>query len=545
MLNNFIIIILVAVSIFIPGTSLGQKLIVERAESKVLIHRNNLVKAKIEALKDAKTKVILQAVSKFLDYDSMIALEPLLKKYFIENTDNFIESIRVTNEKNTNDLSEFNLQIETQIFLSRILSTFRKLGIPKLSDDYPAREVILIYNANKDLRKKGLFTNLLKNLQIRLNPYRIKARVIDIKDKYLPIDAGLKARLKILQNKKTKQINRNILTLLELKLYLSQRTSKIENDNLEAELIFWPQNQILNDSAEISNKAKINLSFSEWNEKKIISEILDGLMLKWTPIINKTIELNKGSLGKIKLVFRGLNGPIEEQLLFKTLFQNNPYWKEVFLDKISLNSVSYKGYFLGNQKNIYQNLIVTKDFPFIISKTFWENNQLIVNTKWRDVYEILDPFDNLDKGNNYLENNSFNNLKIEPILQVPLKTFKNTFKLPLESPVFDHIRHRGDSTLFKIDSPQQKTKNQNTILINIIWSRIGPTNLSPKITLFDKNKKRIKSFLIGKKKQISVEHELNKDNIYIFLRVSDKVGFLEDIAGSYQSFRYILSVKHN
>ena len=109
--------------------------------------------------------------------------------------------------------------------------------------------------------------------------------------------------------------------------------------------------------------------------------------------------------------------------------------------------------------------------------------------------------------------------------------------------MFDHIRHRGDSTLFKIDWPLQKKQNKMLIIIN--WFRIGPSNLEPKITLFNKNKKRIKSYLLGKKKQITFEFQLSNDNESIFLRVSDQLGFLEDVAGSYQSFRYVLSVKQN
>ena len=44
---------------------LGQSLFIEEAESTVVIQRDNLVRAKAEALKDAKAQVILQAVGRF------------------------------------------------------------------------------------------------------------------------------------------------------------------------------------------------------------------------------------------------------------------------------------------------------------------------------------------------------------------------------------------------------------------------------------------------------------------------------------------------
>ena len=56
---------------------------------------------------------------------------------------------------------------------------------------------------------------------------------------------------------------------------------------------------------------------------------------------------------------------------------------------------------------------------------------------------------------------------------------------------------------------------------------------------------QLKSYLPGKKKQITFEHQLPKDRKIYFIRISDEIGFLEDVAGSYQSFKYILTVKQN
>jgi len=535
------IFVLTLVSVFLSGIAVGQRLIVERAESNVSVQRENLVRAKKEALKDAKTQVILQAISRFLDYDSMIALEPLLKKHFLEKPDFYIESIRVNKERNSNDLSEFYIQIDTQIFRYRILSTFRKLGLPTINGNIPFREILLIYNANSELRRKRVLFQFLKNLQTRLDPFRIKIKMVDTKDKFLPIEAGFPARLNLLSNKITKDGNVNISALLELNLQLTPKTPKLKKGQLDAQFIFWSQNQELIESNETTTMAEINLPFSVWNEKEIISNILDGLMLKWSPIIQKTIELNKGIGKKIKIIFKGVKGPIEEQQLFKTLFQNNPHWEEINLDKISLNSVSYKGIFLGNKNNIFRNYNFSKDLPFNILNKLWKNNKLVIETKWKEGYANLERYQNSLKEKNLIEKFSINDKNIDPTLQVPLKTFKETYILPFGSQVLDHIRHRGDSTLFKINSPMQK--DQNEMLIKILWSRIGPSNLEPKITLFNQNMKQIKSYLLGKKKQITIEYQLTRDNRIIFLRVSDQLGFLEDVAGSYQSFRYVLSVK--
>ena len=79
---NFLIVFLLYGLLSNP--LLGQSLFIEETESTVVIQMDNLVRAKAEALKDAKAQVILQAVGRFLDFNSMVSLKPLLQKHFLK-----------------------------------------------------------------------------------------------------------------------------------------------------------------------------------------------------------------------------------------------------------------------------------------------------------------------------------------------------------------------------------------------------------------------------------------------------------------------------
>ena len=542
MKNIFLILTALIISILTNKIVVGQKLIIELAESNVFVQRDNLVLAKKEALKKAKTKVILQAVSRFIDYNNMVALEPILLKHFLELPDAYIESIRVINEGNTNDLTEFNIKIEAQIFRSRLLSAFRNQGIPTQVEKIGSRKIYLIYNANNSFRKKVVSHKFLKNLQIRLNPYKIKMKVLDIKDKNPPIEDGIKSRLQFLPKNITKNNKGNNLALLELKLRLTPEKNNSQEKSVEAELIFWSQNKVIEEFSKNLTKAYTKISFKVWNKNEIVTKILDKLMLQWTPIILKTINFSKGSGKKVYLKFQGLTGPIHEQLLFKTLFQNNPRWEKINLDVISNNYVSYKGYFLGNKKEILSELRLIKDSQFYIKNSFWEKNILTVELIWKEIVTKLEKYKFTEKENKLLDENFTTADAIIPILQVPLRKFKQTYSLPLRTPVYDHIRHRGDSTLFKVEEDLIKNINEQNKLVKIFWQRFGPTNLKPKITLFDENKKHIKTYDLGKRKHFFFEHKLINDKKALYLRISDELGFLEDVAGSYQSFRYVLSI---
>ena len=88
-LNKFKKYVSVLLTLFLALPLMGQSLLVERAESTVVINRDNLVRAKADALKDAKGQVIMQAVARYLDYNSMVSLKPLLKKSFFRKSGRF------------------------------------------------------------------------------------------------------------------------------------------------------------------------------------------------------------------------------------------------------------------------------------------------------------------------------------------------------------------------------------------------------------------------------------------------------------------------
>jgi hypothetical protein len=164
-----------------------------------------------------------------------------------------------------------------------------------------------------------------------------------------------------------------------------------------------------------------------------------------------------------------------------------------------------------------------------------------VEVKWNEIPAELEPFLTTLAESGLAEIElAEENLPL-PVLQVPLRTFKQTYNLPTASSVYDHIRHRGDSTLFRIKAPMDLESGETNKLISLTWFRLGPTNLRPKLTLFDQNRKRIKSYRLGKKKQFVFKYKIPEDKQAFYLRISDEVGFLENVAGSYLSFRYILT----
>ena len=531
----------VLLTLFLALPLMGQSLLVERAESTVVINRDNLVRAKDEALKEAKGKAIMQAVARYLAYNSMVSLDPLLQNHFFENPDDYIESIRVISERNTLDLSEFTINIETRIFQSLIISAFRKLGLPSMDERVPFREFYLIYNAEIEFRQNEYLTKILEELDKRLKPYHIRTKIILVKKNYLPLKAGKQARLNMIKSKYQKQTDKNSLPLLELK------SSKIADGNdpqkhkFKIELILWSPENRLTDSTRIIASATEMMPYSSEQIDSIIPQLFDRLLLKWTPVIKQSLKFNAGREKKVKIKFTGLSGPHEEQMLIKTLFQNNPRWKNLLLETISSSFVTYSSLYLGDKDKIIKEFVLPHDSQFQISEIKWENNYLEVNVTWHESIALLEPYFALDEVKDFGEGNEENNLPI-PDFQVPLSPFKQIYSLPLTSTVYDNVRHRGDSTLFMIIADNKNESYEERKLIEITWNRLGPTHLWPKLTIYDHKRERVKGYLLKRKKHFSFQYLLPKGNDAIYLKISDEIGYLEGVAGSYQSFRYLLTV---
>jgi hypothetical protein len=277
----------------------------------------------------------------------------------------------------------------------------------------------LIYNAENEFRQKEFVTKILEKLDILLKPYRIRTKKILIKKKYLPIKAGKKSRIDLLKSNHLNQIDKNSFPLLEL---VSRKIADINDPqkyNLKAEIIFWSSENNPNYNLKIIARAKHMVPYSSGKIDRVIPLLLNGLILNWAPVIKKALTFNAGSETKLKIKFIGLNGPFEEQQLVKTIFQNNPRWKNLRLETISSNFVTYSSIYLGDKDKMLKEFDLPKESQFRISEIRWVNNYLEANVIWHELIASLEPYFNMDDYNTIREGDEKYNLPI-PEFQVPL-----------------------------------------------------------------------------------------------------------------------------
>ncbi|MCP4754446.1 MAG: hypothetical protein GY866_26490, partial [Proteobacteria bacterium] len=87
---------------------------------------------------------------------------------------------------------------------------------------------------------------------------------------------------------------------------------------------------------------------------------------------------------------------------------------------------------------------------------------------------------------------------------------------------------------------QQKPPKESTIHID--WIRVGRTTLNPQLRLYDENFDFINVFsLIGFQNKLSFSHTFHGDPPQkIYLRISDKIGFIPGETGGVKYFDYLI-----
>ena len=103
---------LMILSIGISNQTQAQNLIIDQISQSVEVKRENLDQAKKEALAKGKRRLVENAMTRFLDDDSMVILKNVFEQHILKDTDRLIDSIRVIEEETSEDHKEFKIVLE-------------------------------------------------------------------------------------------------------------------------------------------------------------------------------------------------------------------------------------------------------------------------------------------------------------------------------------------------------------------------------------------------------------------------------------------------
>ena len=208
-------------------------------------------------------------------------------------------------------------------------------------------------------------------LDRRLRPYRIGYELILMDENHRKISNGLKA-LEDLLPKKNKSNNKESKALIELRMIISEKEENSKKKKISSQLVYWPRKKenLFSSNTKLSVTSEVD--FMSLDKVENISRMFDNLVVEWTPIIEKIQQMDQGHVKRLNIKFIGVPGPIEEQLLVKTLFENKPNWGKVNLSSVTKEFISYKAFYNGKREKILTEFIIPPGTRFKITTDYWE-----------------------------------------------------------------------------------------------------------------------------------------------------------------------------
>lgn len=106
-----------------------------------------------------------------------------------------------------------------------------------------------------------------------------------------------------------------------------------------------------------------------------------------------------------------------------------------------------------------------------------------------------------------------------------------------EQLILSKISSRADEDIYMVEGPLEGLTG-----ISIDWIRIGRTSLSPQLRLYDQDFKFLNNYLLlGRQNRLTFTYTFPENPPKkIYIRISDKVGFIQGETGGYKSFNYLL-----
>ena len=110
-------------------------------------------------------------------------------------------------------------------------------------------------------------------------------------------------------------------------------------------------------------------------------------------------------------------------------------------------------------------------------------------------------------------------------------------QLPVKVLVYGQISSRADEDLFEIQPvPGMKT-------LTLEWAKVGKTDLSPQIKLYDENLGYLNQYNLLGTKHTKIPITLPEvPHGPLYLRIGDRVGFIQGETGGFKSYKYLVRI---
>ena len=267
------------------------------------------------------------------------------------------------------------------------------------------------------------------------------------------------------------------------------------------------------------------------------------------PLLN---QLQPGSIGdpahwgaqvsRLELRVLGLTSIYDEESFERDFFAEGTPFTDFVLARLTNDAVTYEGDYRGDRTRLAGELEGTAVGAFHIRRVFWFNDtlELVVERIPGEGPRELDPFPPEVRPPVVAELlEDLAELRPELAIWQPAFTetedngrFDRANSIAFGTPIYGYVDSRGDSDVFVGEALEPGE------IIEIEWYRLGRTNLSPVLRLYDEGGILRKTLFL--RSEIRHRYTLPAGEHSFYLEAADRFGYLDLDAGGYLNFHYLM-----
>ena len=529
-----------------------ERVMTRTGEARVPIYEDDLDQARRRALQQAQDSIIREQLQQLLAPEWYQLYEQDLGKRVLSRLDRYISAYRVRRLETSIDRTQYFASLEAQVDRVLLVNDLRDMALPILGER--RTPVYLLYRADDPvLANPEGRAAALDAIGARLALLNIEAQ------KVIAVPAsGAQAPAVLLDNPFINSAARQAWLAtaaggVPAVAYL--RFARGVPTATPGALVLQLRFYLVRDGSSLAD-------FSQ-ESKGAVPAAITGAIVKQTivpqlvqPVVN---QIQPGSLGnpaywgtqvsRLELRVFGLGSVYEEESFERDFFAAGSLFEKFGLSRLGPGWVSYEGEFRGDKARLERDLGRRPFGGFSVQKSFWNDGtlELFVGRRDPEKPNELKPYP--AEGRPAATQALFEEMaKARPELLLPRQPafaesedngrFDNANALLFNSPVYGYVDSRGDNDLFMGEALRPGES------IAVEWYRLGRTNLSPALRVFDEAGVLQRTvYPTGTDSKFTVTVPAGHSRF--FIEVADRFGYLIADAGGYLNYHYLLWVRRD
>ena len=524
-----------------PGPLVAQRRLVDKvARAEVPVHEDNLADAKNRAVRRAQS-IALRALISDLVADEWVALyDKELRRKVLPYRSRYVNSYRARQLEASADRTRYRALLSVRLESERLMDDLRELGLPLLGD--PAIPVALLHGrADPALGVPRLREEILGKLTDRLallNFRLVSTSLVGEAQRALFSQpaSGIEARATALRGIKADHV-------LFVSFEPVNREAAGDGSKVRGWLYRRDSGLAMATFEHQSRKATLPAR-SEKARKSLLDSLVQPWLLRMQPGAIHEAQFTAAGSSKLQVRVYGFESVEDQETFEQAFFNRKSPFQRFALNAYSSRAVSYEGNFRGDRQQLERKMAGSDIGDFKVRSVDWYNGVLEMS-----VERVRRP--------PHPEPGLFPPEKRPPAVASSLETFFSNYtglevddpvftevedngwltranRLPLEATVYGYIDARSDNDFFVGEAlPDEET-------YTIVWVRVGRSNLSPAIRIYDEKGILVSTFTPNS--WLRYRYTLPKGQHRFYLEVGDRFGHLKVDTGGYRTFHYLFRV---